>query len=81
MTPERQVLYALVGAGFLAVVAVLIWGAATAGLVPAWWTILTTAAWMLVGLIVAHDWRNTRRVLLSTILLFVGWTAGTLLIA
>jgi hypothetical protein len=35
---------------------------------------------MLVGLIVARDWRNTRRVLLSTILLFVGWTAGTLLI-
>jgi hypothetical protein len=79
VTPERQVLYALVGAAFLAVVAVLIGGAATVGLVPIWWTILTTGAWLLVALVVAVDWRNTRRVLVLTIVLFAGWTVGTAL--
>ena len=40
----RQVLYALVAGGFLLVVAVLVVGAAAAGLVPIWWTIAMAVA-------------------------------------
>jgi hypothetical protein len=81
MTPERQLLYALVGAGFLAVVAILIAGAAAVGLVPTWWTVATAAVWLGVAVVVAIDWRATRRVLSSTIVLFLAWTVGTLIVA
>ena len=80
MTPERQVLYALVGGGFLVVVAILIAGAASAGIVPPGWTAVTTVTWVGVMAVVAVDWRNTRRVLLMTIMLFLGWTVGTLIV-
>ena len=80
MTPERQLLYALVGGGFLVVVAILIVGAASAGLVPLWWTAVTTVTWVAVMALVAVDWRNTRRVLVMTIVLFLAWTVGTLIV-
>jgi hypothetical protein len=80
VTPERQVLYALVGAGFLVVVGILIGGAAAVGLAPAWWTIVMTIGWVAVAVVVVMDWRNTRRVLLLTILLFLAWTVGTLIV-
>ncbi len=78
---ERQVLYALVAAGFVAVVAVLVFGAAFAGLVPTWWTVLGGAATVGVGGLSALRWRETRVVLLSSILLFLAWTVGTLLVS
>lgn len=81
MTEERRVLYALVAAGFLAVVAVLIGGAAAVGLVPGWWTVGTTTAWLMTAGLLAVEWRNTRRALFSTIALFLAWTVGTLLLA
>lgn len=80
MTPERQVLYALVGVGFLVVVAVLVVAAAAVGLVPVWWTVVSATAWFLVVAAVALDWRATARVLGSTILLFLAWTVGTLVV-
>jgi len=80
VTPERQLLYALVGGGFLVVVAILIVGAASAGLVPLWWTAVTTVTWVAVMALVAVDWRNTRRVLVMTIVLFLAWTVGTLIV-
>jgi hypothetical protein len=78
---ERQVLYALVALGFHAVVAVLVAGAAIAGSVPQWWTITMTIAWVAVVAVVAPRWRLTGRVLGSTILLFVIWTIGTLVVS
>lgn len=78
---ERQVLYALVGLGFHLVVAVLIVGAEVAGLVPRWWTIVMAGAWIAVAASVGPRWRHTGRVLVATILLFLMWTVGTLVLA
>lgn len=78
---ERQVLYALVAAGFLMVVIVLIVAAAAAGLVPLWWTVVSGLVAALVAARGAVAWRNTRSVLTSSILVFVVWTIGTLLLA
>lgn len=77
---ERQVLYALVAGGFVIVVAVLIVGAAYAGLVPTWWSVAAGVATLVVGGLSAVRWRETRFVLLASILLFLGWTVGTLLV-
>lgn len=77
---ERQVLYALVAGGFILVVAVLVVGAAYAGLVPTWWTITAGASTVTAGALSAMRWRDTRFVLLASILLFLGWTVGTLLV-
>ena len=76
---ERQVLYALVAGGFVVVVAVLVVGAAYAGLVPTWWSVVAGAATLVVGSLSAVRWRDTRFVLLASIMLFLGWTVGTLL--
>jgi hypothetical protein len=78
---ERQVLYALVGLGFQVVVAVLVIGAEVAGLVPRWWTMAMAVAWIGVAAAVGRRWRRTGRVLGATILLFVVWTVGTLVLA
>jgi hypothetical protein len=77
----RQVLYALVAAGFQVVVAVLIAGAAVARLVPGWWTATTTVGWLVVAATGASGWRRTGRVLGSTVGLFLGWTVGTLVVS
>ncbi len=77
---ERQVLYALVSAGFVLVVAVLVIGAAYAGLVPVWWSVVAGAATLVVGGLSALRWRDTRFVLLASIMLFLAWTVGTLLV-
>lgn len=74
----RQVLYALVAAGFLVVVAVLVVGAATAGLVPPWWTGLMVGLWLAAAVVVAVRWRRTGLVLVAGIGLFLVWMAGTL---
>jgi len=77
----RQVLYALVAGGFDIVVAVLVAGAAIAGLVPAWWTVASSLAVVSVGAWSAFNWRRTAMVLVSAIGLFVAWTIGTLIVA
>ena len=77
---ERQVLYALVAGGFVVVVVVLVVGAAYAGLVPSWWSVVAGVATLVVGGLSALRWRDTRFVLLASILLFLGWTVGTLLV-
>lgn len=77
---ERQVLYALVSAGFVVVVAVLVVGAAYAGLVPTWWSVVGGLATVSVGGLSALRWRDTRFVLLASIILFLAWTVGTLLV-
>lgn len=77
---ERQVLYALVAAGFVVVVAVLVVGAAYAGLVPVWWSVVAGASTLIVGGLSAVRWRDTRFVLLVSIMLFLSWTVGTLLV-
>ena len=77
---ERQVLYALVAAGFVLVVAVLVVGAAYAGLVPTWWSVVAGVATIAVGGLSAVRWRDTRFVLLASIILFLAWTVGTLLV-
>lgn len=80
-TSPRQVLYAMVAGGFTVVVAVLVIGAAVAGLVPAWWTALIGAAVVGVGVWSAFNWRRTAPVLLGAIGLFLLWAIGTLLTA
>ena len=77
----RQVLYALVAGGFLVVVAILIVGAALAGLVPAWWSAVMTAGLVLSALWSAINWRRTAPVLLVSIGLLMIWAAGTLIVA
>lgn len=77
---ERQVLYVLVAGGFVVVVGVLIVGAAYAGLVPVWWSALAGVATVGVAGLGAVRWRDTRFVLLTSILLFLCWTVGTLLV-
>ncbi len=77
---ERQVLYALVSGGFIVVVAVLVIGAAYAGLVPTWWSVVASAATVAVGALSAKRWRDTRLVLIASIMLFLVWTVVTLLV-
>jgi len=77
----RQVLYALVAAGFLAVVAILIVGAAVAGLVPPWWSIVMAAVLVLIAIWSGLNWRRTAPVLLVSIGLLVIWMTGTLILA
>ena len=77
----RQVLYALVAAGFLAVVAVLIVGAAIAGLVPSWWSMVMAAGLVLIGIWSGLNWRDTAQVLLVSIGYLVIWMIGTLILA
>jgi hypothetical protein len=74
------VLYALVAGGFLAVVAVLVAGAAAARLVPAWWTVIMAVAVLAVAIWSAIRWRRTGPVLAASIGLLVCWVIGTLLL-
>jgi hypothetical protein len=74
------VLYALVAAGFLAVVAVLVVGAAAAGLVPTWWTVVMAVAVLAIGIWSAIRWRHTWPVLAASIGLLICWVIGTLLL-
>ncbi len=77
----RQVLYALVAGGFFAVVAVLVIGAAVSGLVPVWWTTVTGLVLSATAMWAALNWRKTAIVLSASIVLFLIWTIGTLIVA
>jgi hypothetical protein len=77
----RQVLYALVAAGFLLVVLALVVAGAVSGLVPVWWTAATGIALATLSLWSALNWRRTSGVLLGSIGLFLAWTIGTLIVA
>ncbi len=75
----RQVLYALVAAGFLAVVVVLVIGSAVVGLSPLWWTAVMGVV-LAVGTIWSIlNWRRTGPVLMISIMALIVWTVGTLL--
>ncbi len=74
----RQVLYALVSAGFLVVVAILVVGAV--GLVPTWWTVTMGLAVSGAGIWISLNWKRTAPVLAMAIGLFVVWLVGTLLL-
>ncbi|HSM45440.1 MAG TPA: hypothetical protein VK969_10530 [Acidimicrobiia bacterium] len=80
-TTPRQVLYALVAAGFVVVVAILTIGGASAGLVPFWWSGVLALAIALLGTWMAQNWRRTAAVLIAAIGLFVVWMVGTVLLA
>lgn len=77
----RQVLYALVAAGFWLVTGVLTAGAAAAGLTPNWWTIALLILLALGGVWMAVNWRRTGPVLVIAMVLFVIWMVGTLMVA
>ncbi len=77
----RQVLYALVAAGFMVVVVILTIGAAVAGLVPTWWSICLGLATVLSSVWMALNWRRTGAVLGIAIGLFVIWLVGTVALA
>lgn len=77
----RQVLYALVSAGFLLVVLALTVGAAVAGLVPVPWTVVMLAVTVGSGIWGGFNWTRTGPLLVVSISLFVVWTVGTLLLA
>jgi hypothetical protein len=74
------VLYALVAGGFIVVVGVLVVGAAVAGLVPTWWTIVMTVAVVASALWAALRWQKTGPALAVSIGLLVFWVIGTLLL-
>lgn len=77
----RQVLYALVAGGFVLIAAVLSVGAASAGIVPPWWSGVMAVAIGGGALWMALNWRRTGPVLLIGMGLFVLWMVGTLLVA
>lgn len=77
----RQVLYALVAAGFVVVVIILTVGAAVAGLVPAWWSWAMAAAITAVSAWMALNWRRTGLALVLAIGLFLMWMVGTLILS
>jgi hypothetical protein len=77
----RQVLYALVAAGFVVVVIILTIGGAAAGLVPTWWSASLALAISISGTWIAQNWRRTATVLITAIGLFVVWLIGTLILA
>ncbi|MGH8942622.1 MAG: hypothetical protein ACRDWF_07390 [Acidimicrobiia bacterium] len=77
----RQVLYALVAAGCLALVAILVAGGAVAGLVPPWWSIVMAVGLLLIAIWSRLNWRRTAPVLLVSIGLLVIWMIGTLIVA
>ena len=77
----RQVLYALVAAGVLAVVGILIVGASMAGIVPGWWTSVAGIVWVATSAYCAARWRRTGQILGLSIILFAIWVAVTLLVA
>jgi hypothetical protein len=74
------VLYALVAGGFIAVVGVLVVGAAVAGVVPTWWTIEMTLAVVASAVWAALRWRKPGPALAVSIGLLVFWVIGTLLL-
>ncbi len=78
---SRQVLYALVAGGFVVVVVVLTVGAASAGVVPIWWSGLLGLGIAGVGIWGAVNWRRTAAVLSLALGLFVVWMVGTLILA
>ncbi len=77
----RQVLYALVAAALVLVVAVLVVGAWLAGLAPVWWTVLSTAVTVTWAAWAARQWRRTAVVLLGSIALLAMWAVVTLLVS
>ena len=77
---ERQVLYALVAGGFVVVVAVLVAGAAVAGLVPVWWSLASALGTLGVAGFSVARWRSTGAVLVASIALFLVWVVGTLMV-
>lgn len=82
MTPEpteRQVLYALVAAGWLVAVGVLAGVAAALGISPVGWTVGFGFVWLLAVGASVRSWRKTGRLLLVSVAVFVVWTVGTLL--
>jgi hypothetical protein len=80
-TTPRQVLYALISAGFVLVVATLTIGGASAGIVPTWWSGLLALVIALAGTWMAQNWRRTVSVLVLAIGLFLVWMVGTLILA
>jgi hypothetical protein len=74
------VLYALVAGGFIAVVALLVVGAAVAGVVPMWWTVVMSVTVVTTAVLSATRWRRTGPVLAGSIGLLVCWVIGTLLL-
>lgn len=74
----RQVLYALVSAGFWLVVLVLVVGAAVTGAVPVWWTAVMGLALAASGAWGALNWRRTGPILLIGIGLLAVWVIGSL---
>lgn len=61
--------------------AVLTIGAASAGLVPTWWSAALALGIAVGGTWMAQNWRNTAGVLLVAIGLFIVWLVGTLILA
>lgn len=76
----RQVLYALVAAGFVLMAIVLAAGGALSGLAPTWWTVVLGALILIGGMWIAFNWRRTGPVLTVAIGLFLIWMIGTLVV-
>ncbi len=77
----RQVLYAIVSAALLVMTLVLIVGAASAGLVPVWWTAVGGLALLLMAIWSVFHWRRTARLLMLSIGLLAVWFAVTIVVA
>lgn len=76
----RQVLYALVAAGFLLIVALLIVTAAVSGIAPAWWTAVTGVGLVATSVWAGLNWKRTGRLLMASIGILVLWSLGTLIV-
>ena len=77
----RQVLYGLVAGGFFVVVLALVVGAGVTGVISLPWTLTMAALWLILAVWSVFHWRQTARVLLFSIGLFLFWAVTTVLIA
>lgn len=70
----RQLLYAMVAAGFHVVVGVLVIGSAP--LAPPWWTTTMVLLWIVIAGTLALRWRRTVLALSVSLGGFIAWTVG-----
>ncbi len=76
---ERQVLYGLVAAAWLVVVAVLAGAAVAVGWSPVGWSLAFAVIWAVAAVWAIRNWRATGRLLLVSVAVFAVWAVGALL--
>lgn len=77
---ERQVLYAIVAGAWMIVVGLLAAFAWWTGVSSAGWSLAFAAVWGSTVAVGVRHWRRTGPVVASSLLVFVFWVVGTLIV-